>query len=214
MADDKISSELVENLWRSRRTMLQVLADRKYPIPDDAHLTYDEFVEWVGEDDEETVREAMTLVYEKDSAKAPDKIMVIWPNAPKLGTNMRDVYARMQEQECARAIVIVDHSVTHWAKSILRGLKQKKVHVDTYVLAESLFNVMEHRLVPKHTICSAVEKKRVMSAYAVGANELPHIRTTDPVVRHLGAARGQLLKITRDSVTQSGQDSVTYRLVV
>lgn len=214
MTDEKIPSETIEKLWRSRRTMLQVLADRKYPVHGDAHLTYDEFVDWVGEDDEETVREAMTLVYEKDSAKSPEKIMVVWLIAPKLGTNMRDVYAKMQEEDCTRAIVIVDHSVTHWAKSILRGLKQKKVYVDTYILAESLFNVMEHRLVPKHVICSVAEKKRVMNVYAVGVDELPHIKTTDPVVRHFGASRGQLLKIIRESVTQSGQDAVTYRLVV
>jgi DNA-directed RNA polymerases I, II, and III subunit RPABC1 len=215
MAYTKISSDKIENLWRSRKTMVEgVIPDRGYKVPNEDRLSYDEFVDWVGEDDEAIVREAMTLIYENDSAKNPNKIMVAWPSDPKLGTNMRNIYTKMNENECTRAIVIVDHSVTHWAKSIIRGLKQKKIYVDTYILTETLFNVMEHRLVPKHVICSKSEKKRVLSAYAVKGDALPHIRSTDPVVRHLGAIRGQLLKITRESDTQIGLETINYRQVI
>lgn len=215
MSDDKIPPSKIEKLWRSRKTMIEgVLPDRGYQIHERDHLTYEEFVTWVGEDNEDTVRDAMTLIYEKESIKTSEKIMVVWPKDPKLGTNMRDVYTKMQSEGCNRGIVIVDHSVTHWAKSILRGLKQKKIYVDAYTLAESLFNVMEHRLVPKHVVCTNVEKKRLMSAYAVGSDDLPHIKSTDPIVRHLGASRGQLLKVIRESETQPGLEVVTYRLVI
>ncbi len=214
MTDTKISSDRIENLWRSRKTIIEgVLPARGYPIPKNAHLTYEEFVEWVGEDNEDTVRENMTIVYEKLS-KNPERIIVIWSKDPKLGTNMREVYQKIKKQECTRAIIIVDHSVTHWAKPIIQGLRQKKIYINIYTLKESLFNVMDHRLVPKHIICSAAEKKEIMMTYAINKSTFPHIKSTDPIVRHFGVLRGQLLKIIRQSDTQTKLEAISYRLVV
>jgi len=43
---------------------------------------------------------------------------------------------------------------------------------------------------------------------------MPEIKFYDPAIKHLGATKGQLVKITRDSETQPGYKSITYRVVV
>ena len=208
-----ISSDILKRLWKSRRTMLEVLEARRYQEASESHLDYEDFVEWAANDDEATIRGAMTLVMEKN-ATDPMKIMVVWPVELKLGTNVREIISDMEEKGLSRVIVVINHSATHWCKSIIRNLRTKKTYIDVYTLDEAQFNIMKHRLVPEHVICSVAGKKRVMSSYAVNADQLPHIRPSDPTVRHLGAIRGQLIKITRDSETQPGFNSISYRLVM
>ena len=211
-----MESELVEKLWRSRNTILEVLSDRGYPIPEDVFLELEEFREWVGDDDEETVRDGMKMTYEKEGKPNPEKIVVVWLNSPKLRVaDMKDIYSEMEENECTRAIIVVDECINPQTKSIIRHLKQENVYIDVYTLVESLINNMKHRYVPRQTICTPAEKKRVMNCYKVSKQQLPHTKSaTDPVVRHLGAKKGQLIKVFRESETQTGQPAVYYRLVV
>lgn len=75
---------------------------------------------------------------------------------------------------------------------------------------EILFN---HRLVPKHTILSEEEKRRVIREFAGGdPYKLPYILVSDPVVKAIGAKPGDVIKIIRKSPTAGV--SIYYRLVV
>jgi DNA-directed RNA polymerase subunit H (RpoH/RPB5) len=104
--------------------------------------------------------------------------------------------------------------VTPNTKAIIRNLRSKKIYIDCYTLIETLFNVLEHRLVPTHTVCTPSEKKKIFDKYAIGPDQLPHIKLIDPTIRHLGAMRGNLIKIVRESETQPGYFVISYRLVV
>ncbi len=208
--------KILEKFWKSRKTILEVLTDRGYPIDKKDFLTYDEFVAWANDTesiDEETLKENMGLTYEINNQ--PDsKIIIFWPKEPKLGTNIRTIYQKMEEENVKRAIIVIDNSVTSFGSSIIRGLKQKNVYIDIYTFLETLFNVTKHSFVPPHFVCTPTEKKNIMKSYAVNNTQLPHIKSTDPLVRHFGASRGQLIKIIRNSETQPGCKSITYRLIV
>nr|QBK86456.1 MAG: DNA-directed RNA polymerase subunit 5 [Marseillevirus LCMAC102] len=207
---------ILEKFWKSRKTILEVLIDRKYPIDKKDFLTYDEFVVWVNDTesiDIETLKENMGLTYEINNQ--PDsKIMIFWPKELKVGTNIRTIYRKMEEENVKRAIIVIDVGVTAFGSATVRGLKQINVNIDIYTFPETLFNVTKHSYVPSHLVCTPDEKKKIMKSYAVNNSQLPHIKATDPVVRHFGASRGELIQITRDSETQPGYKSITYRLVV
>jgi len=74
------------------------------------------------------------------------------------------------------------------------------------------FSVLSHRLVPKHEILTKEEADQLLARYGITSQQLPHILTTDPVVKELGGKAGDIVKITRESET-AGQ-SVYYRVVV
>ena len=158
------SEKTLEKLWKSRMIMLEVLSDRKYPIECSDFIEYEDFKEWTGNSDESTIREDMTLQYEKST---DDKIMVIWPNENKLGTNIREIVKKLGEQDVSRAIIVINDSVTNWCKGLIRRLHIEKKYIDVYTLDESQYNLMKHVLVPKHRICSKKEKKSIMSSYSV-----------------------------------------------
>ena len=69
-----------------------------------------------------------------------------------------------------------------------------------------------HSLVPKHEVMSDTAVEKLLKQYKVTKEQLPKIRSTDPAAEAIGAKKGQILKITRDSITAG--KSIYYRVVV
>jgi len=72
-------------------------------------------------------------------------------------------------------------------------------------------DILKHQLVPEHVILSEEEAEKILEEMKIHAEQLPRIRTDDPVVKAIGAKEGDILKIIRESPT-AGR-FVTYRIV-
>ena len=73
-------------------------------------------------------------------------------------------------------------------------------------------DILKHKLVPDHTILSKTEVKKVLKELDIHQEQLPKIKSDDPVAKAIGAKEGDVLKITRKSHTAGKFD--TYRLVL
>ncbi|HTY89875.1 MAG TPA: DNA-directed RNA polymerase subunit H [Methanocella sp.] len=74
------------------------------------------------------------------------------------------------------------------------------------------FNVLEHELVPDHILLTEEETQEVLKKYGITRGQLPKIKSSDVVVKQIGAKPGDVLKIIRKSLT-AGR-AVAYRLVI
>jgi len=74
------------------------------------------------------------------------------------------------------------------------------------------FNVLEHDLVPDHILLNEDEIQELLNKYKITKGQLPKIKTSDVVVKQLGAQPGDVLKIIRKSLTAG--KAVAYRLVI
>lgn len=72
-------------------------------------------------------------------------------------------------------------------------------------------DILKHELVPDHVILSESEVSKVLKKIEAHLEQLPKIKTDDPVVKSIGAKAGDVLEITRKSATAG--KFVTYRLV-
>ena len=72
-------------------------------------------------------------------------------------------------------------------------------------------NIQDHMLVPKHEIMSEDEISEEFSDVDYDYKNLPKIKSTDPVVKAIGANEGNVLRITRES--QTAGVFITYRIV-
>jgi DNA-directed RNA polymerase subunit H len=79
-------------------------------------------------------------------------------------------------------------------------------------LTTKKFNVLEHELVPGHILLTEEEAAEVLKRYNISKGQLPKIKTSDVVVKQVGAKPGDVLKIIRKSLTAG--KAVAYRLVI
>ncbi len=67
-------------------------------------------------------------------------------------------------------------------------------------------------LVPEHTLLTEEEAATLLKKYNITPGQLPKIKTSDVVVKQMGVNPGDILKITRKSLTAG--KAVAYRLVI
>jgi len=120
---------------------------------------------------------------------------------------MNNLYKLLEEKGLERAIVITEGRFTHAAK---QGAKKKKMEL----LPKSfpVFEIFDHKLVPKHEILDEKEKSQVLAEYKIKPYQMPQIKATDPAVKAIGAKPGDMLKVIRKSATAG--EHIAYRYVV
>jgi DNA-directed RNA polymerase subunit H len=74
------------------------------------------------------------------------------------------------------------------------------------------FDVLKHQFVPDHVVLTDDETTEILKKYNITKGQLPKIKTSDVVVKQLGVKAGDVLKITRKSLTAG--KAVAYRLVI
>ena len=80
------------------------------------------------------------------------------------------------------------------------------------------FNILEHNLVPEHTLLTEEEANEVLSKLNIRKDQLPRIRKSDAAIRVLektvgkSIEPGSVIKVIRQSRT--AEEFVAYRVVV
>ncbi|XP_021277539.1 DNA-directed RNA polymerases II and IV subunit 5A-like [Herrania umbratica] len=206
-----VSDEQITKLFKARRTVLQMLRDRGYSVDDsDIQTTRRQFIEKFG-DNIHLKRDDLLIHCNKGDAPI-DQIYVFFPAELKVGVPMvRNCAKRMKADNVFNAILVVQKALTAPAKAAINEINSY-FHMDVFEEAELLTNITEHMFVPKHTVLTDQEKKKLLEKYRVKETQLPRILVSDPVARYYGMKRGQVVKITRESVTADTYD--TYRYAV
>ena len=75
-----------------------------------------------------------------------------------------------------------------------------------------LKTVSENLLVPKHEIVPAEKAQEILAKYGADAKKLPQLLREDPIIEEIGAKKGDMIRIIRDSPTAG--KTIYYRIVV
>ncbi|MHC1610923.1 MAG: DNA-directed RNA polymerase subunit H [Candidatus Methanospirareceae archaeon] len=73
-------------------------------------------------------------------------------------------------------------------------------------------SILEHELVPKHEIMDEDEVAELLKTYKIKKEQLPKIKSSDPVIKEIKAEVGDVVRITRRS--EIAGKSLSYRLVI
>eukprot|EP00941_MAST-03F_sp_MAST-3F-sp1_P003501 g3501.t1 len=201
------------HLYRVRKTVVKMLKNRGYAIAsEDFNMTQEEFKTKFGERPER--KDLGLFVVYPDNTNQLHVYFVEDSKRPKVGVApLREVAESLKNQNCNRAIIIVENGLTPLALQTLREMDEVfSVQMEYFKESELLIDITEHELVPKHEVMTEAEKQTLLKRYKLSENQLPRMQKTDPITRYFGLRKGQLVRIIRPSETAGRY--VTYRIVV
>jgi DNA-directed RNA polymerase I, II, and III subunit RPABC1 len=148
------------------------------------------------------------------SAPSLDTIELYLLNEPKIGIGHIKNYVR---EECSHYIFIASTGITPKARKTCKNYQLHNVFIEVFLVSELLFNPTKHVYCPSHRLCSVAEATDVLEKLGVSHTDkydkLPRILAKDPIMRYYGLREGNLIEITRDSLTMPGYPEITYRIV-
>lgn len=191
----------------SRRTVLEMLKDRGYVVPDsEIELSLNDFRSIYGaKPDVDRLRISASL--RSDPTK---KILVIFcpPEAVKLAAIRSMATQIVNKDSLGRLILILQNQITNQA---LKAVNLFPFKVETFQITDLLVNITKHVLKPKHHILTDAEKKRLLKKFSLEEKQLPRMLEKDAIARYYGLEKGQVVKVTYSGdITES---HVTYRCI-
>lgn len=99
-------------------------------------------------------------------------------------------------------IILIKDEVNDSAMEFLDYVwSSEHFYITLFNIKRLQYNILEHELVPKHTVLSEEDKQAVLAEYNVTVRQLPEIGRYDPVASLLGMRPGMVCKIDRKSKT-------------
>ncbi|KIW24018.1 uncharacterized protein PV07_09757 [Cladophialophora immunda] len=211
----------VTRLWRTWRTVLEMLVDRGYAIAEDElKISRDQFQRKFGDPQSGYAeRRLMKLqavpteeMIKRDTPRAtkanpnPQTTAgTIWVEfSPETTIGIKHLRAFAQHLDASKfttGIFITIGPVTAAALRAFEPLTERGITAEWFQEQDLLVNITRHELVPKHVLLSAEEKKVLLDRYRLKETQLPRIQFSDPVAKYLGLKRGNVVKIIRKSET-------------
>ncbi|XP_010922166.1 DNA-directed RNA polymerase V subunit 5A isoform X1 [Elaeis guineensis] len=192
----------------ARRTVLEMLRDRGYPIPaEQINLTLDEFRSEYGESPD---RNRLSLSYSL-SSQPNNKVHVIFCGTePVKLAVIREIYMQVGKENLYGLILILQSKMTSKAREAIKDIFKFKV--ETFHITELLVNITKHVLKPRHDVLTEEEKQKLLKKYNVEDSQLPRMLETDAIARYYGLQKGQVVKVTYDG--ELTRSHVTYRCIM
>ena len=221
-------SQLKTNVFRSRYTILDMLETRGYNIDNYNSFTEKE-IDTLFEQINSKVSTSpdlgpLDILVERDIPNGvKDKCLIKYrldekfKKSKTLEQQILDIYKNNLDKDDTVIIMNINKIPFKNTKkesnveSFVDDIYSKFEHfVQIYSIENFLFNVSKHYIVPKHEIIYTNELKEVKEQYNINNLEnLPTIRREDPQAKFVGAKPGDVIKITRPSI--SNILSIMYR---
>ena len=201
---------LIDNVYRSRMNLLDILEERGYNVEKYRKFSPAEATAAV------TALPSLSFkVYNKDNKLCDVRYANI--SRQKLDKFFDDIEDDESENTEVIIMMIVPVSDAHHMVALKQYIKLKesgekrKLRVSFFSIDTLVVNPLKHVLVPKHEILPPEQHAELMqSMYITAKSKFPEIKFhVDPIARCIGAVPGDIVKIIRPS--PSAGESVIYR---
>jgi len=234
VGDDAVA-EYCSRMFQIRKTVWTMLGDRGFEVPAGEHeMSMKDFRRTCTDLGEMKDSSLLTMRAEKEGASKRRALVLFSGRKDKFATDdVKYLFHQIDEEwknqrmdsdnaDQLTAALVIHKNMTSFAKKFLvaehskrnhgaaDGVPRMRLDLNVFFEVELVVNIMEHHMVPKHSVLTKEAKKALLARYKVTDEQLPRILLADPVAKYLGLKRGQVLEIARKSETAGRY--TTYRI--
>ena len=197
-----------KNLYKVRETMLEMISDRGFNIPESEKITFEQFIikytnktlDMVVNDIE---NKKIFYVYFHNEVKNFSKA-----DLKNIMQKISGLFIDQTDQVINIILILKDKENSAISKELSKDVYK---NVEIFLKNNMVFNITHHELVPQHILLTLDEEKELLEKYNTTKGKLPKILKTDPIAKYYGAKTDQIFKIIRKS--PSVGEAFYYRLV-
>jgi len=193
-----------KDLYKVRQTLLEMIEDRGYFVPDIEKITFEQFV---------IKYDNKTLdIYIKNDKNS--KIFYIHFHNENKNFSKSDLKNIMQkiistyDENINLILLLKEKENSAVSKELSKDMYK---NVEIFLKKNMIFNVTKHIYVPKHILLNKEEELELLEKYNTTKGKLPKLSKTDPIAKYYGMKNDQICKIIRKSPEVG--EYVYYRLV-
>jgi len=192
-------------LYKVRETILEMINDRGYLVPDSEKITFEQFVLKYNNKNID--------IFINDELKNK-KIYVYFHNDIKnfskgdLKSVIQKVITEYNDQDINLILLLREKENSAISKELT---KEAYKNVEIFLKKNMLFNITHHNYVPKHILLTQEEEKELLEKYNTSKGKLPKISKLDPIAKYYGMKNDQICKIIRKSPEVG--EYIYYRVV-
>jgi DNA-directed RNA polymerase I, II, and III subunit RPABC1 len=187
-------------LFKIRKTLLEMLEDRKYTISDELkNINLQHFIiQYENNDIDIHIENTYVKLFEESKSFAKNDLKSIH-------TGLMEEYGNT-----INIIIIIRDKIPSAVRSELGKIEYSNLEIFTH--NELIFNITKNYLVPKHILLNKEETQEVYKKYNMKNNtHFQQILVSDPVAKYYAMKVGDLCKIIRAS--PSAGIGISYRAV-
>ena len=191
-----MTSTFQETVYKSRSTLLEYLKHMGYNIDEYNHYNYDSVYNMI-------INNSLDMYFDKGRKIYCKFHIQKKPIRTQYIEEYIDEIYNIEEKLTTHDILIIvgNDNINDTTKNYLtRVYIDRNINIIYLSVKELQYNVLEHKLVPKHTILPAEQYANIKSKYNITQDsEFPEISRFDPVAK--GASPGNIIHIERHSKT-------------
>ena len=194
-----------KDLYKVRQTLLEMIGDRGYTVPDIEKITFEEFnIKYNNKNID---------IYIKDEEKNKS-FYIHFHNENKnfsksdLKNIMQKIISIYGDETINLILLLKEKENSTVSKELSKDIYK---NIEIFLRKNMIFNVTKHIYVPQHILLTKEEEVKLLETYNTTKGKLPKIFKTDPIAKYYGMKNDQICKIIRKSPEVG--EYVYYRLV-
>jgi len=212
------STMLISNIFNSRRIILELMEKQGYNINDYSNFSISEVNSMKQNNQLDMLLETSEENITPDKPKKKIYIryyLGIRPAPKNIQEMIDDLFILTETLQKTDTLFIIIKDEPN--ETLINEMKHIWESENIFIVIESIkrlqFNILDHDLVPPHTILTNTEVNNIMKRYNITDKiQFPDISRFDPVARVIGLRPGQVCKIIRPSKTSI--EAFYYRICV
>lgn len=199
-------NSLEKNIYRARKTVLEMMEDRGYDISNQIKdIPFELFLETISDN-------SLEMFFEGNKSKNDCIAYFLITSITKKEFNslIHSLFKKYDNDNLVIILITIGKPSSTIKKEIINNDDYKNISL--FQLNRLIVNITHHNIVPKHRVLDEEEISEICEKLSIRKEQFPKILVSDPISKYYGVKVGNVFEITRFSAAVGNY--ISYRQVI